>query len=98
MIDNRVRVRVRVSGQNTTKNQQLFGVKTKTENNKRKRDKVHHTSNSYNQFSKTPLFSARFSRDWLYKKQKKSLKDQKNFCSNTFFKVFANYVSVHFKI
>ena len=32
------------------------------------------------------------------KKQKKSIKDQRNFCSNTFFKVFANSVSAHSKI
>ena len=32
------------------------------------------------------------------KKQKKSIKDQRNFCSNTFFKVFANFVSAYSKI
>ena len=32
------------------------------------------------------------------KKQKKSIKDQKNFCSNTFFKVFAIFVSAYSKI
>ena len=31
--------------------------------------------------------------NWIYKKQKKSIKYQRNFCSNTFFKVLANSVS-----
>ena len=30
----------------------------------------------------------------VHKKQKKSTKDQRNFCSNTFFKVFANSLRV----
>ena len=34
----------------------------------------------------------------IYKKQKKSIKDQRNFCSNAFFKVFANFVSAHSKM
>ena len=48
--------------------------------------------------SKTPLFQFAFLEDCVYKKQKKSIKDQRNFCSNTFFKVLANSVSVHSKI
>ena len=32
------------------------------------------------------------------KNKKKSIKDQRDFCSNTYFKVFANSVSAHFKI
>ena len=51
------------------------------------------------QFSKAPLFSVCFSRELrIYKKQKKSAKDQRNFCSNTFFKVFVNSVSANSKI
>ena len=43
-------------------------------------------------------FQLAFLENCLYKKQKKSKKDQRNFCSNTFLKVFANSVSAHFKI
>ena len=43
-------------------------------------------------FGNTPLFSARFC---VYKKQKRSIKDQRNFCSNAFLKVFANSGDVH---
>ena len=51
------------------------------------------------EISKTPpLFSVCFSRELFYKKQKKSIKDQRNFCSNAFFKVFPNFVSAHSKI
>ena len=50
------------------------------------------------QFSRTPLFSARFSKELRILKQKKSIKDQRNFYSNTFFKLFANSVSAHSKI
>ena len=41
-------------------------------------------------------FQLAFLENCLYKKQKKSKKDQRNFCSNTFLKVFANSVSAHF--
>ena len=34
----------------------------------------------------------------LYEKQKKSIKDQRNFWLNTFFKAFVNSVSVHSKV
>ena len=50
------------------------------------------------QLSKTPLFSAPFSRELHILKQKKSIKVQRNFYSNTFFKVFSNSVSAHPKI
>ena len=43
-------------------------------------------------------FQPCFLENCVYKKEKKSIKDQRNFCSNIFFKVFANPVSVHFKI
>ena len=54
------------------------------------------------QFSKTQLFQLTFLENFLgnsmYKKQKKSIKDQRSFYSNTFFNVFANSVSAHSKI
>ena len=54
-------------------------------------------------FSKTSLvklhyFQFAFLENCVYKKQKKSIKDQRILCSNTFFNVFANFVSAHSKI
>ena len=43
-------------------------------------------------------FQLGFLENCVYKKEKKSIKDQRNFCSNIFFKVFSNSVSVHSKI
>ena len=43
---------------------------------------------------KLHYFQLTFLENCVYKKKKKSIKDQKNFYSNTFFKVFANSVSV----
>ena len=47
---------------------------------------------------KLHYFQFAFLENCIYKKQKKSIKDQRNFCSNTIFKVFANFVTAHFKI
>ena len=47
---------------------------------------------------KLHYFQFAFLENWAYKKQEKSIKDQRNFFSNTFFKVFANSVSAHSKI
>ena len=47
---------------------------------------------------KLHYFQFAFLENCVYKKQKKSIKDQRNFCSNTFFQVFANFVSAHSKI
>ena len=47
---------------------------------------------------KLHYFQLTFLENCVYKKQKKSIKDQKNFYSNTFFKVFTNFVSAHSKI
>ena len=43
-------------------------------------------------------FQLAFLENCIHKKQKKSIKDQRNFCSNAFFKVFANFVSALSKI
>ena len=45
-----------------------------------------------------PLFSVHFLENCVYKKQKKSIKYQGNYCSNTFVKVFANSVIAYSKI
>ena len=47
---------------------------------------------------KLHYFQFAFLENCGYKKQKKSIKDQRNFCLNTFFEVFANFVSAHSKI
>ena len=43
-------------------------------------------------------FQFTFLENCVHKKQKKSIKKQRDFCSNSFFKVFANFVSAHSKI
>ena len=45
---------------------------------------------TFRQFSKTVYFQLTFLENCVYKIQKKSIKDQRNFCSNMLFKVFAN--------
>ena len=54
----------------------------------------------FNSLVKLPIFSACFILlyNCVYKKQKKSIKYRRNFCSKTFFKVFANSGSAHSKI
>ena len=47
---------------------------------------------------KLHYFQLAFLENCEYKKQKKSIKDQKNFCLNMFYKVFANSGSAHSKI
>ena len=47
---------------------------------------------------KLHYFQLAFLENCVYKKQKKSIKDHRNFCSDTFFKVFANSVSANFKM
>ena len=47
---------------------------------------------------KLHYFQFPFLENCVHKKQKKSIKDQRKFCSNTLFKVFANFVSAHSKI
>ena len=47
---------------------------------------------------KLHYFQFAFLENCAYKKQKKSIKDQRIFCSNAFFKVFTNFVSGHSKI
>ena len=47
---------------------------------------------------KLHYFQFAFLENCVYKKQKKSIKDQRNLCSNTFFNVFINFVSAHSKI
>ena len=47
---------------------------------------------------KLHYFKLAFLENCVCKKQKKLIKDQTNFCSNTLFKVFANSVSANFKI
>ena len=47
---------------------------------------------------KLHYFQLAFLENCVYKNQKKSIKDERNFCSNTFLKVFANFVSAHSKI
>ena len=47
---------------------------------------------------KLHYFQLAFLENCVHKKQKKSIKYQRNFCSNAIFKVFANCASAHFKI
>ena len=47
---------------------------------------------------KLHYFQFAFLENWVYKNQKKSIKDERNFCSNIFYKVLANFVSAHSKI
>ena len=47
---------------------------------------------------KLHYFQFAFLENFVYKEQKKSMKDQRNICSYAFFKVFANFVSAHSKI
>ena len=47
---------------------------------------------------KLHYFRPGFLENCVHKKQKKSIKDQRIFCSNTFFKVIANSVNAHFKL
>ena len=47
---------------------------------------------------KLHYFQFAFLENYVYKKQKKSIKDLRSFCSNTFFIVFANFVTAHSKI
>ena len=47
---------------------------------------------------KLHYFQLAFLENCVHKKQKESILYQRNFCSKTIFKVFANSVSAHFKI
>ena len=49
-----------------------------------------------NSLVKLHYFHFAFLENCVYEKQKKSIKDQRHFCSNTFFKVFANYFYFYF--
>ena len=75
-----------------------FDISSLKHNREMVAQSITHTNFKVLQFSKLHYFQFAFLENCVYKKQKKSIKDQRNFCSNTFFNVFANFVSAHSKI
>ena len=57
-----------------------------------------HNFCAFDSLVKLRYFQFAFLENCVHKKQEKSIKDQRNFCSNAFFKMFASFVSAHSKI
>ena len=66
----------------------IFQIKKSLTHDQKKHDGSEHLYS----LVKLHYFQFAFLENCVYKKQKKSIKDQRNFCSDAFFKVFANFV------